>query len=102
MYIDKTAGHFSGDFTHKFEVQYSDRSGSSVGGVFFWVLANAIDSYGGLVNANEDLVAFNIGKTDVFRIWIVEDGETSFDVSAETLRLGSARSRSSSCELKPL
>ena len=54
---DKGVGHFTGDFTHKFEIQVSDASNCSVE---HWALANVVDDSKGIIDASGDAYFFDV------------------------------------------
>ena len=60
-YRDKGAGHFSGDFEHKFTGVAS--AGITSGWVAWWALANLVDDWKGIDDANGDLLSISAAAT---------------------------------------
>lgn len=80
VYKDFGVDHFNGDFTHKFETQYSGISDVAVL-VSSWVLGNTVGDLRIIVAGSGDAHSFHLynGGTPSFRLWIVEGGATSAD-----------------------
>lgn len=57
-YYDKGAGHFSGDFTHKFEVYVSASGAYQYAQSTFWMLANIVGDHKAVIDASEDACSF--------------------------------------------
>lgn len=74
----KGAAHFSGDFEHKLEFQYSDLGTTPL--VAYWVLANAQKNYRALIVDDEDAHVFRIYNDDV-AISVLENGDSTVDES---------------------
>lgn len=58
VYKDYTANHFDGDFTHQFEIQFSNVGDAQVG--IFWMLASSVGDLVDIMTANEDACAFYV------------------------------------------
>lgn len=79
---DKGVDHFSGDFTHKLKIQYHEDVANPLAA--FWLLANALDDFKGLDDANEDfMVLYHFGDV-LMRIGICENGTLRVDSFAST------------------
>lgn len=73
LYKDKGVNHFSADFTHKFEIQFSNVGTVTV--LYQWMLANAIGDWRDLYVAGEDFYAFNLYYgAENLRLMVVEGG----------------------------
>lgn len=71
IYKDYGVDHFNGDFTHKFEIAYTEVTDNGVVG--FWNMANAVDDFRGLTLANEDFILmYNLENN--FSLAVVENG----------------------------
>jgi len=76
VYKDYGVDHFDGDFTHQFICQYANVTGEPI--IARWLLANAIDDYWDLFDANEDSMDF-ISVTGEWQLEIMESGSQSYD-----------------------
>jgi len=73
----KGVNHFSGDFAHKFEMQFSNEVGFYPL-VYHWALANAQLDSKSLTDAGADAYLFGVyGDGDILRLRILEDGTPS-------------------------
>lgn len=73
LYKDKGVDHFSGDFTHKFEVQFSGHSGAIYS--HYWMLANSIGDAKAIADAGGDALTFFLyGSGEDFYLRIFENG----------------------------
>lgn len=70
--ISKGAAHFSGDFEHKFEIQYSDVVSNPQ--VIWWMLANRQADEKTLRTDDETYVHLHHYRNDYIRIQIIEGG----------------------------
>lgn len=78
LYKDKGIDYFSGDFTHKFEVQFSNVA--NITQMAFWALANSVGDIEDWKSANEDAHMFNIyDDTENLDLYILENGATVYD-----------------------
>lgn len=78
LYKDKGVNHFSADFTHKFEIQFSNVTDTAV--LFNWMLANAIGDWRDLYVADEDFYAFGVYyANENLQMRIIEGGVITDD-----------------------
>lgn len=78
VYKDKGVNHFNGDFTHKFEMQFSNVGDTAH--VSYWLLANAIGDFEALRVAGEDFYAFRLyDSTEELYLSIYENGSVTND-----------------------
>lgn len=78
LYKDKGAAYFSGDFTHKFEIQFS--SMGDYAHLNYWMLSNVIGDYIAAYVADEDFYTlFSYDDTESIYLRIVEGGVVQGD-----------------------
>lgn len=81
-YVSKSKGsnHFSGDFTHQFVCNFSDRFSYALVGA--WALANVQNDLKGIVDSSGDGLFFGQESSAlVFKLYTVENGSLNGDIS---------------------
>lgn len=84
FYVNRDIGvnYFDGDFTHKFEIEFSSVGVNGV--VTFWMLANSVNDVKGVIDANEDCISLEVwDDTENIRLRIVENGSSREDTWAQ-------------------
>jgi hypothetical protein len=78
VFKDYTADHFDGDFTHQFEVQFSDNVSSC--SVYPWTVANVLNTGSGIIGTPGEYAAcFLIAGSLDFYLRLIEDGSIPQD-----------------------
>ncbi|KKN32399.1 hypothetical protein LCGC14_0814170 [marine sediment metagenome] len=78
VYKDMGAGYFNGDFTHRFEIEFSSVGDGTL--IDFWGLANSINDRKGVVDASEDgIYLWVFDDTESVRLGVIEDGVQTSD-----------------------
>ena len=82
IYQDYGANHFSGDFEHQFEIQYSDDTSSPVS--VFWMLANAIGDMKALNDGAEDYLKLDMYNGTLRLVTVAGGSDSDSDTWAAT------------------